>query len=283
MKGKQQTMLSVGDLVKKSQPALFWCMRGVARPKREALFTLFAFCRHIDALIRSPMPMPEKQELLRAWREELVNIYDKKIPATNIGRKIYKNCLRFNLPQKQWREILESAALNIPIPLHAPERLIFEQYINGTAIVPFELALRILHDKHPAANAELAKDLGRAVLLTLILRDVKDNAKDGQLYMPADILKQADIVAVSPRQTVEDSNFTYARELLAGEAELAFLKAERLLRKMPKRDMLAIRYIKNVCFSLFTIMKNRGWEIISPKPRLGLTYRLRILFQTLFK
>ena len=95
--------------------------------------------------------------LLKAWHEELRNIYDKKVPATNIGRKIYKNCLRFNLPQKQWEEILNSAALNVPKPMQAPERLVFEQYINGAAVVPFELALQIIDAKHIVATTELAK------------------------------------------------------------------------------------------------------------------------------
>ncbi len=275
-------MLSVGDLVKKSHPALFWCMRGLPKIKREALFTLFAFCRHIDGVARSDMPLPEKKELLKAWHEELDNIYVKHVPATNIGRKIYKNCLRFNLPQKQWEEILKSAALNVPHPLQAPERLVFEQYINGTAVVPFELALQIIDAKHAAATAELAKNLGRAVIITLILRDTKDEAKKGRLYMPKDILKRANIPVTEPLQVIEMPDFAFARELLAGEAELAFLKAERILRKMPPREAMSLRYTKNVTFCLFEIMRHRGWEIISPKPKISFAAYVAILVRTIF-
>ena len=57
-------MLSVGDIVKKSQPSLFWCMRGLSKPKREAIYTLFAFCRHISNILRSKMPAEEKAELI---------------------------------------------------------------------------------------------------------------------------------------------------------------------------------------------------------------------------
>lgn len=281
-KAKAYKMLSVGDLVKKSQPALFWCMHGISRPKREALFTLFAFCRHIDALAHSAMPIKEKQELIKAWREELVNIYEKNVPATNIGRKIYKNCLRFNLPQQKWAEILECAVLNVPKPLKAPERIIFEQYLDSSAVIPFELALKIISGKNSVANSELAKDLGRAIMMTLILRDVKDDAKAGRLYLPKDILKQAEIASFEPLQAVEDTNFAYARQLLAGEAALAFLKADRLLNKLPKKDTFALRYVKNTCSYLFDTMQKRGWEIISPKPRLNVFNRLSILLQTLF-
>ena len=57
------------------------------------------------------MEVKEKENLLGAWREELNNIYDKNVPSTNIGRKIYKNCMRFNLPKEMWLEILHSAFL----------------------------------------------------------------------------------------------------------------------------------------------------------------------------
>ncbi|MBQ9034513.1 MAG: squalene/phytoene synthase family protein [Alphaproteobacteria bacterium] len=276
-------MLSVGDLVKKSHPALFWCMRSLPKVKREALFTLFAFCRHIDNIARSDMPVAEKKELIKAWYEELVNIYDKHVPATNIGRKIYKNCLRFNLPRKKLEEILASATLNIPKPLCAPKRIIFEQYINGAAVVPFELALQIMDAKNSAATEELAKNLGRAVLLTLILRDVKDDAKGGRLYMPEDILKRTNLENIKPMQIIESPDFALARELLAGEAELAFMKAERLIRILQSRSAMSLRYIENVSQYLFAFMKKRGWEIISPKPKLHISAYLLILWRVLFK
>lgn len=276
-------MLSVGDLVKKTQPAIFWCLRGIKKSKREALFTLFAFFRHIENIVSSAMPVEEKKELLNAWQEELCNIYEKQVPATNIGRKIYKNCLRFNLPQQQWEEILNSAKLNISKPLQAPSRLFFEQYLNGVSVVPFELALQIIDDKHIVANAQLAKDLGRAVFITYILRDVKDDVKYGRMYFPDDVLKRAGIEAKLPQQILESANFAYARQLLAGEAEICFYRAERLLSKMPKKNTLALRYVANVSRSFFDVMQKRGWEIMSPKPRLNWIKNIALLYKTIFK
>ena len=57
------------------------------KAKREAMYTLYAFCRHIDDIVDGDSSLAEKQELLQAWREEMDNIYDKKVPATEIGRR----------------------------------------------------------------------------------------------------------------------------------------------------------------------------------------------------
>ena len=91
-------MSSIGKLVRKSQATLFWCVRGLPKAQREAIYTLYAFCRHIDNVVDGNLPEDEKKELLNIWKQELDNIYDKKVPATDIGRKIYKNCMRFKLP-----------------------------------------------------------------------------------------------------------------------------------------------------------------------------------------
>ena len=276
-------MLSVGGIVKKSQPSLFWCMRSLPKPEREAVYTLFAFCQHIDSIVRSAMPDEEKSDLLRAWQEELDNIYDKGVPATNIGRKIYKNCMRFDLPKAAWKEILDSAVMNALNPLQGPDTETFEKYINGMAVVPIKLALSIVANGHPSANEELAKTLGRAVMVTYMLRDIKDDAKSNHLYIPQEILAQASVKKDSPRSVVENKNLVTAREIFSKQAETNFKKADRLLSKMNRNDVMALRLIKNICCCQFEMMKNRGWEIISPKPKIGLLKSIGIIYQTMLK
>lgn len=275
-------MLSLGNMIRKSQPALFWCMRTLSKPKREAVFTLFAFCRHLETVSRSLMSEKEKCDLLRAWKEELDNIYDKKVPVTNIGRKIYKNCMRFNLPKELWLNILDSAFFNSASPLHIEDNQKFEQYVRGAAEVPIQLALMIIEPEHLKAGEELAKNLGRAVLLTYILRDVKDDAKSGRMYISDEILRQADIRQDTPRETLEDKNFFVARGKLAEQAEKGYARAERLLSKMNYADTRVLRLVHNLGLCQFEMMKKRGWEIISPKPKIGFAKRLSILYRTLF-
>jgi len=273
-------MLSLGSMIRKSQPTLFWCMRSLSKSKREAIFTLFAFCRHLESVSRSNMP--EKEDLLKAWREELDNIYDKQVPATNIGRKIYKNCMRFNLPKNLWLDILNSAFLNVGKQLFAPDMQTFEQYIHGVAEVPFKLALLIIDPEHPKAGEELAKNLGQAVLITYILRDIKDDAKAGYMYIPAEILDNAGIKPTTPREILEHKNLAAARARLSELAEKGYVKAERLLNKMNYTDTRSLRMIYNLCFCQFEMMKERGWEVISPKPKVNFGKRLNIFYHTVF-
>ena len=276
-------MISLGDMVRKNHPLLFWGMRRLPKAKRDAIYTLFAFCRHLATLQRSDMSLTEKAEILAAWHEELNNIYDKRVPETNIGRKIYKNCLRFNLPKKLWEEILNSAELDAQIPLVAPDENKFIRYVDGTAVVPIELTLMILDGEHPLVNAELAKNLGYAVLLTYILRDIKDDAKRGRMYIPLGALRECGIELDTPRGIIENKNLSAVRENIATQVEKCYIQAEKLLDKTNKQDTLPLHMVEVSGRTLFEMMKKRGWEIISPKPQLGFIKRVGIAYRLLFK
>ncbi len=275
-------MLSLGDMVKRSQPSLFWCMLGISKAQREAVFTVFAFCRHLNGVLLSEMDVTEKRDILKTWYEELDNIYDKKVPVTNIGRKIYKNCIRFDLPKSAWLKILDAAKWDAENIGTAPTQKEFDAYIYGTSVMPLLLTLMVLNSEHPSANQELAKSLGQAVIITYILRSVKSDAKRNRVYLPAELLQAVGVQGTLPRNIAVDKNLMYAREQLAKTAESGFNKAERLLSKMNKADTLSLRLIMNNARSIFEIMQKRGWEIISPKPKLGLLKRLAILYRTLF-
>ena len=275
-------MLSVGDIVKKSQPSLFWCMRGLPKPKREAIYTLFAFCHHISNIIRSKMPAAEKVELLNAWREELDNIYDKKVPTTNIGRKIYKNCMRFNLPKEQMSEILNGAFLDVPTPLQAPTVAVFEKYLYGLAVVPLNLTLMIIGDSKPSSREKLAHSLGRALMITYILRDIKDDAKSGHVFIPLEFLQMANVCKNTPMSVIEDKNLSSVRQALSVDAQKNFAVAQRFLNKMNRKEVMPLYYLANLSRCYFDKMNTRGWEIISPKPNISKFNKLKLIVKTIF-
>ena len=67
-------MKNIKKMVKKSGTSFFWSMRLLPLAKRQAMYTIYAFFRHIDDIVDGDAPIEEKQELLKAWRKELDNI-----------------------------------------------------------------------------------------------------------------------------------------------------------------------------------------------------------------
>jgi len=261
-------MNNIDYIVKKSGSSFFWSMRLLPKPKREAMYTIYAFCSHIDNIIDGSMSIKEKQELLKSWREEIDNIYNK-VPTTEIGRRIYKNCMRFHLPKEEFLKLIDSISMDIPQPLQAPKMDDFLKYCRGVAGVPGNLSLRIFGCQDENIIETLATSLGNALQITNILRDVKEDAKSNRLYIPREYLIKADISSKDPNEVIVDKNLSIAREELAKMAAEDYAKAGQIISFLDKKTARPVRAITAIYKKYFDIMQNRGWEIISPKPQIS--------------
>lgn len=275
-------MNNINHIVKKSESSFFWSMRLLPKAKREAMYTIYAFCRHIDDIVDGDLPIKEKQELLAAWREEIDNIYDKKAPATEIGRKIYKNCMRFKLPKEEFLRLIESISMDLPKPMQAPKLNDFLKYCRGVAGVPGSLSLRIFGCKDENLIEELATSLGNALQITNILRDVKEDAQANRLYIPKEYLKKAEISSKKPGEVLVDKNLSVAREELAKLAADDYAKANQVIQFLDKKTARPVKAIAAIYKKYFDIMQNRGWEIVSPKPQISKFNKLSLALRAYF-
>ena len=275
-------MNNVDYIVKKSGSSFFWSMRLLPKAKREAMYTLYAFCRHIDDIVDGDLPLKEKKELIAAWREEIDNIYDKKVPATEIGRRIYKNCIRFKLPKAEFLKLINSISMDIPHPVQAPKLEDFLSYCRGVAGVPGNLSLRIFGCQDENMIENLSTSLGTALQITNILRDIKEDAQANRLYIPREYLKKASISSHKPDEVIVDKNLASARQELAKLAEEDFAKAYQLIPYLDKKTARPVRAIAAIYKKYFDMMQSRGWEVISPKPNLGKLNKFSLALRAYF-
>ncbi len=275
-------MSTVSQIVRKSQATLFWCLRGLPKAQREAIYTLFAFCKHIDYIVSSPMSARSKQELLDAWKVELDNIYDKKVPVSNIGRKIYKNCMRFKIQKNDFSTILQAALLDFPRPIRAPTDEEFEIYCQGTAIMPIYITLLIMGEMGEPTMRLLSRQFGKALVLTNILRNIKDDALNGHLYIPKSMLLEAQIDTQNPMEAIVDPRIVAVREKMGQIASSYFYKTYKLLFSRNRKTMRSLRFVFSIYKRYFDIMQNRGFEIMSPKPEIKPLDKMAIAINTIF-
>lgn len=275
---------NIKKIVKKNARFFFWGMRFLPKAKREAMYTLYVFFKHIDEIIDNDndMPMNEKVELINAWREEFNNIYDKKVPATEIGRKIYKNCMRFKLPKSEFLKLIDSLAMDIPTPLVAPSFEKFLKYSRGSAGTPINLSLRVLGVENEKLIEEISTDFGNAIKITTVLRDIKEDAQAGHIYIPKELLEEAEVFSTVPLKIVTDKNLVFAREAFATVNKQLYENSYILIDQLDKTTARHIRSLANVYKRYFDIMNNRGWEVISPKPKVGKMHRMSLILKSFF-
>lgn len=94
-------MNDIKAIVKKSGTSFFWSMRMLPKAKREAMYTIYAFCRHIDDIVDGDSDMSEKQELLRPGAKNWTIFTTRRFPlpksaAVFIKTVCVSNCRKKN-------------------------------------------------------------------------------------------------------------------------------------------------------------------------------------------
>ncbi len=266
----------------KASTTLSLSLHFLDKPKREALYTLFAWAKHLEEVAESSLTDKEKKMIMDGWRQELDNIFDKKVPVSEIGRQIYKNCLRFKLPKAEFINTLESISQNISQPWQAPSLKQFNGYCRGFGGIAGSLSLRVFGCNDEKIISNLSSSMGKALQITNILRNIKEDASNNRLFIPQEMLAKAEINSTDPQSVLVNKNLVIARKELAQIAEENYQKAYSIISGLDKKTSKPLLLILDTYKKYFDIMNNRGWEIISPKPEISRLDKLHVLAKVLF-
>ena len=153
------------------------------RDRRRAIETVYAFCRHVDDLADEGLSGRDAQSQLLLVRDELERCYESA-PTLPVTRALQETIRRFRIPREPFEAILEGVEMD----LHKRRYATFAElrgYCVRVASAVGLLCLPIFGCRHPKSR-DYAVDLGIALQLTNILRDLKSDAIRGRIYLPAD-------------------------------------------------------------------------------------------------
>lgn len=153
--------------------------------KRRAITALYAFCREVDDVVDECHDTEVARHTLNWWREEVMRMYQAK--ATHPVTQALQNLLGdFNLAEEYLMEIIDGMEMDLDIHEYASFKDL-SLYCYRAASVVGLLSAEIFGYQN-RATLKYAHDLGMAFQLTNILRDVREDAERGRIYLPQDEL-----------------------------------------------------------------------------------------------
>jgi phytoene synthase len=195
----------------------YYGIRLLPAEKRLAMCAVYAFAREVDDIGDGPEPPERKREQLAALRAGLAGQGASPVVVATADAE-----RRFGLPH----DALEDLVAGVEMDVRGERYETFEElllYCRRVAGTIGRLCLAIFGSADPRAPA-LAEDLGVALQLTNILRDVREDLGLGRVYLPAEDLRRLGIQDLS---SAPDGPFA---ELVAFEAFRAREWFERGLR-----------------------------------------------------
>ncbi len=232
-------------------PAFFF----LSKRRREALADYYEFCRLMDDIADEPQ-VPQPQRQLDDWTREIGRVYDGR-PQTDLGRRLQADVQTFSLPADRFLLLIEGMRADLEGKRY-PTQQALDWYLYRVAVVVGSATLDILGVRGPTADA-LALQLGTAVQLTNIIRDVAEDARLGRVYLPDDLLTRFSL----SRQDVLENRLprvlAAALAQLAERAEASYDQAFATMRKLPRLKMLPCRVMGCVYRANLAKIKKTGF------------------------
>lgn len=266
--------LHTRETVRRSGTSFAAGMRILSKPRRDAMYAVYAFCREVDDIADSASDVVEKRLGLAAWRSEIDRLYEGR-PEFPTGVALFEPVKSFGLDRREFVLMIEGMEMDAEGPIVAPtmERLL--AYTRRVAGAVGMLSMPIFGAPKGEASDRFAQSLGDALQLTNILRDVGEDAAIGRLYLPAELLDKHG-APKEPARIVGSPGLSKVAEDLGALARARFGEARSALRGLDWRVLRPALLMMGVYESYFKKLEDRGWDKIGASVSLSKAAKLAV-------
>lgn len=245
------------ETVKRSNTSFGPGMRILSKTRREGMYAVYAFCREVDDIADEGGSREQKRKDLAGWRAEIDRLYGGA-PLTPTGVALLEPVRAFNLPKQEFLLVIEGMEMDAEGPVVAPPMETLFAYTRRVAGAVGQLSMPIFGAPAGAASDDFAISLGDALQLTNILRDVEQDAGEGRLYLPRELLEKHGC-PLTPDAIADAPGLPVARAELALIARGKFAAARAALKMLDWRVLRPALLMMGVYERYLDKMTARGW------------------------
>ena len=177
---------SAQEISKKSKSSFYYAFNLLPEDKRDAMNTVYAFCRKTDDIVDENSDSTDlKYEKLRKWRIEFEKSFSGNSEFALLN-KLGKTISNFNIPLDPFFELIKGMEMDLQKDRYKSFDDL-QLYCYRVASTVGLMCIEIFGYKHPSTK-QFAVDLGIALQMTNILRDIGKDAKNGRIYLPQEDL-----------------------------------------------------------------------------------------------
>lgn len=247
------------EIAKGSKSSFYYAFSLLPAPKRDAMNVVYAFCRKTDDIVdEGNDPDDIKYERLRKWRIE----FEKALKGSSnyqLLNKVGSIIKQFNLPVEPFFELI----IGMEMDLQKKRYIKFEdlvEYCYRVASTVGLMSIGIFGYKH-SSTKEYAVNLGLAMQLTNILRDVKTDADNGRIYLPQEDIARFNYSEKEVLEAKYNPNFVNLMQFEAERAQGFFNRADESLDKDDKSSLFAARAMQKIYQKLLYKLEKEKFDV----------------------
>lgn len=263
----------VENVVRQARSSFSLGMKALPKERRGYLFAVYAYCRILDDIADSDAPQKSKIAQLDEWKDKVDQFLNQQ-PNCAVTRILSEATQRFQLPENEFYQLIEGMKADVLGPIQRPNWAMLYDYCRKVAVSVGLLSLPLFGRTDQGAQ-EFAIEVGYALQLTNILRDVVEDDQIGRLYLPEEALQTYHV------NDLNSPNLALVLAEVADKAQTHYQNAENKLKVIGSKNLKPALLMKEAYQKIFKKMQRRGWHKITPRMGLSKTEKAFLVMEFL--
>ncbi len=254
---------NIKNIIKYPKSSFYWGMRILGKEKRDAMFAIYAFCKKADSIADSHKLKKKKIKQINNLKKEINDVFNNNL-NNNFSKALKHYINIYKLEKKHFLDIINGVEMDINNIMICPNIKTFNLYCYRVAGAVGLISLKIF-GQYNKKTKNFGLYLAKALQITNILRDIKQDKDMGRMYIPKEILNSVGIKNKEIIFILKNKNFHKACVKLAKLADVNFEQADKQLKFCPNKKLKSAILMMDTYKLLLKKLKKRGWEDFEKK------------------
>ena len=250
----------------------YYAFRTLPARKRRAIYAAYAFCRYCDDIADEDLPLEEKRRLFDHTRQLLADSQNGQTSGP-VFTALEDASQAFDIPARYFEEVIQGVEMDLTWTRFQN----FEElraYCYKVASTVGLICIEVFGYEAPEAK-EYAIDLGIAMQLTNIMRDLKEDGQRGRIYIPLDEMASFGYSEQELMDGVVNDAFLDLMRFQVARARDYFTSGKRLLPLLSPGSRACPSVLHGLYSAILDRIEGCGFNVF--ERRIGLSKREKLL------
>jgi len=261
----------------------YMATRFLPNKKQRSIFAIYALCRFIDDLVDEAEDLMNKQQLteseivklIESWKQKLIGTYNGETYEHEILVALSDVLKTYDIPIELPLELIEGVSMDLTKKRYQN----FEELYNYSYKVASVVGLMTSEvfgykDKNALPHAV---DLGIAMQLTNILRDIGEDLTKGRIYLPSDELDEFGITEDDLFSHTMNENMIEFLEFQIQRAERYYEQSDKGIPLLSADSRYAVYLARQNYSRILNKIRKNNYQVFTQRAYLSTTEKLSIL------
>ena len=251
----------------------YYAFRTLPARKRRAIYAVYAFCRYCDDVADEDLPLGERTRLLSELRQSLAQCRSGR-PDGPLFVALHHASGAFGVPYEYYETVIDGVEMDLTVTRYES----FDElndYCYKVASVIGLICIEIAGYTDQRAR-EYAADLGVAMQLTNILRDVREDAERERIYLPMNDLRAHGYSEAELKGAAYNDAFRSLMKFESDRARRYFERGRRLFPLLAGEARVFPMVLHGIYSAVLDRIEQRGFDVFAERVGLSTQEKLAI-------